>query len=220
MSEYVTPVAAPPELARLIDPDRGFLCLSTHWRRNPEAPDPEMPGQKVMMSAYIPASPTQLCLCGSGKPYRACCQRERLWRPICPNSGMQGYSLVAPQAATFHQVDGPAIRERLIADLHLRCVDRSPESSFWLLWGDPPVEDQYGILCFGDIELKQNHTLVVSAMSDPRMRVLLDQLGEIAGDCLGEPLLSRDVAPTIDKPARQTKAQASKRPPRRIGRRR
>ena len=107
-----------------------------------------------------------------------------------------------------------------MGDARLRCVDRSPESSFWLLWGDPPVEDQYGILCFGDIELKQNHTLVVSAMSDLRMRVLLDVLGEIAGDCLGEPLMSRDSALGIEKLARPAKAQAPKRPPRRIGRRR
>jgi hypothetical protein len=61
------------------------------------------------------------------------------------------------------------------------------------------VEDQYGILCFGDIELTQNRTLSVSAMSDVRMRVLLDLLQEIAGDYLGNSQISRDPALAIDK---------------------
>ncbi|TAK32176.1 MAG: hypothetical protein EPO21_15665 [Chloroflexota bacterium] len=219
MSKYVTPLSMPPELSGLIDPDAGFLCLTTYWRPNPQDPDPEMPGQKLTMSSYIPALSTQPCLCGSGKSYRACCQRQRMWRPICPNLGRRGYSLAAPQAATFHQADGPAIRERLTTDARLRCVDTSPVSSFWLLWGHPPVEDQYGILCFGDIELKQNHTLVVSAMSDLRMRILLDVLDELAGGCLGEPLMSHDPAPTIDKLARQARAQVPKGTPQRVRRR-
>jgi hypothetical protein len=220
MSKYVTPPTVPPELSGLIDPDGGFLCMTTHWRPNPQDPDPEMPGQKMSMSSYIPVLPTQPCLCGSGKLYRACCQRQRMWRPVCPNPGMRGYSLVAPQVATFRQVNGPAVRERLRADVRLRGVDTSPESSFWVLWGDPPTEDRYGILCFGDVELKQNHTLVVSAMSDLRMRVLLAVLEEIAGDYLGEPLMSRDPAPAIDKLSSQMKAQAQKRTPQRRRRRR
>jgi hypothetical protein len=220
MSQYLTPLAVPPELAGLIDPEAGFLCLTTHWRPDPQAPDPEMPGRKLTMSSYLPASPTQPCLCGSGKRYRACCQRQRLWRPICPNPGGRGYRLVESQAATFRPVDGRAIREQLSADRRLRCVDRSSASSFWLWWGEPPVEDQYGILCFGDLELKENHTLVVSAMSDVRMRGLLEVLGEIVGDGLGAPLWRRDGTLAIAKRARPTTAPAPKRPLRRSGRQR
>jgi hypothetical protein len=72
------------------------------------------------------------------------------------------------------------------------------------------VEDQYGILCFGDIELTQNRTLSVSAMSDLRMRVLLDLLQEIAGDYLSKPQMSRDPALAIDKLSGKITAQPSK----------
>ncbi len=220
MSKYITPPIVPPEISEQIDPDRGFLCVTSHWRPDPEAPDPNMPGQKLSMTSYIPARPAQACLCGSGKLYRDCCQRQRLWRPICPNPDMQGYGLIAPQAATFRQVDGQAIRERLTADVRLRCVDQSLQSSFWVFWGDPAVEDQYGILCFGDIELKQNRTLLVSAMSDVRMRVLLDLLQEIAGDYLSKPQMSRDPVLAIDKLSGKMTKQPSKGTPRRKGRRR
>jgi hypothetical protein len=199
MSKYVTPPTVPPELVGLIDPDAGFLCMTSHWRPNPQDPDPDMPGEKLSISSYIPVLPMEPCLCGSGKPYRDCCQRQRLWHPVCPNPGLRGYSLVAPQTATFHRVDGPAVRERLMADKRLRHVVESFASSFWILWGDPPLEDQYGILCFGDIELKQNRTLLVTAISDLRMRVLLDLLQEIAGDHLGKPRMKRDPVLVIDK---------------------
>ncbi len=220
MSKYATPSMVPPDLLELIDPDSGFLCITTHWRPNPEDPDPEMPGQKLSMSSYIPALPEMDCLCGSGKPYRDCCQRQRLWRPVCPNPDMQGYSLVTPQSATFRQIDGQAIRERLAADTRLRYVDKGFESSFWVFWGDPPVEDEYGILCFGDIELKKNRILIVSAMSDLRMRVLLDLLQEIAGDYLSQPRISRDPVLAIDKLSGKMTTQQPKHTRRRKRRRR
>ncbi len=220
MSPYVTPPTIPPEPSVPIDPDAGFLCLTMHWRPNPEDPDPEMPGQKMSTSSFIPASPTQTCLCGSGKRYADCCRRRRQWHPICHNPDMDGYSLVAPQSATFDQVDGQAIRERLSADMRLECVDEGLESSFWILWGDPAFEDEYGILCFGDIELKQNHTLLLTAMSDVRMRVLLELVQEIAGDLLDQPRMSWDPVPTIDKPSGKMREQPSKRKSRRRRRKR
>jgi len=221
MSKYTQPPTLPLELlSGLIDPNAGFLCLTMHWRPNPEDPDPDMPGEKLSMSSYISVSPEEDCLCGSGKPYRACCRRRPVWHPICPNPGMQGYSLVAPQSATFSDVDGPALRDRLMADARLRCMDESPESSFWILWGDPAVEDEYGIMCFGDLDLKDNRTLLVMAMSDLRMRILLDLLQEIAGDVLGEPQMSRDPVPTITKPSRRSPTRRAKRKPRRKRRKR
>jgi hypothetical protein len=173
-----------------------------------------MPGQKLSMSSFIPATPEQTCRCGSGQRYADCCRRRRKWHPICPNPDIDGYSLAAPQAATFDRVDGQAIRERLNADIRLHCVDEDIESSFWILWGDPAFEDEYGVLCFGDIELRQNHTLVVSAMSDVRMRVLLELLQEIAGDHLGRPRMSWDPLPAIDKPSGKRTPRTSKRKPR------
>jgi hypothetical protein len=103
----------------------------------------------------------------------------------------------------------------LMADARLRCVDENPDSSFWILCGDPPVEDQYGILCFGDLELKQNRTLLITAMSDLRMQVLLNLLQEIAGGFLGSPQMSRDPVPVIEKPTRRLPGRSPKRKPRR-----
>jgi hypothetical protein len=220
VSEHMLPPTLPTELSGLVDPDGGFLCWTMHWLPNPKDPDPNMPGQKMSMISYIPVGPDEDCLCGSGKPYRACCQRPCLWRPICPNPGMQGYSLLASQSATFHNVDGPVIRERLMADTRLRCVDESPDNSFWIFWGGPPVQDRHGILCFGDVALKQNHTLLVTAMSDLRMRVLLDLLQEIAGDYLGTPQMSRDPLVVIDKTASRARLRLPQRNPSRRRRKR
>jgi hypothetical protein len=83
--------------------------------------------------------------------------------------------------------------------------------SFWLFWGDPPVQDQYGVLCFGDVELKDNTTLIVTAMSDLRMQMLLDLLHEIASDCLGSPQIRYDPVPLIDKKTGQLKARSLER---------
>jgi hypothetical protein len=185
----------------MIDPDGGFLCLSVHWRPDPQAADPEMPGHKLSMSSYIPVFPRGACLCGSSKRYGDCCQPKHLWHPICPNPGGRdsGYSLVKPQKAIFRNVDGDAIRERLTADRRLRCTDTSRASAFWIFFGEPPVEDQYGILCFGDFELEHNHTLVVTGMSDLRMQTLLALLQEIVANVLEEPRITYDTLPVIDK---------------------
>jgi hypothetical protein len=210
MSEYKLPPTLPPEVSGLVDPEGGFLCMTVHWRPNPKGSDPDMPGEKMSMVSYIPVLPGEDCLCGSGKLYRACCRRQRFWHPVCPNPGLRGYSLLAPQTATFHPVDGPIIRERLMSDPRLRCVDESLESSFWIYWGDPALEDEYGILCFGDLELKDNHTLLVTAMSDLRMQMLLDLLQEIAEDCLGSPRMRYDQVHGIDKRTGKTQVRSPK----------
>lgn len=209
------PRALPPELSGAIDPNGGFLCMTVHWRPQRGAPTPEMPGEKVSMSSYLRRAPATPCLCGSGRLYRTCCRPQRYWRPVCPNPDMTGYSLVAPQTATFDPVDGSPLRERLMAERRLHCVDTSLPSSFWLFWGAPPVQEPYGILCFGDVELKDNTTLLLTAMSDLRMQRLLAVLHECTGEYLGAPRLSYDPVPLIDKqtgklvsraPSRQAKA--------------
>ena len=218
VSKYVNPPRLDPEdLKGMIDPYGGFLCMSMHWRPDPEDADPEMPGQKLSMGSYIPVRPREKCLCGSGKRYRDCCQLERLWYPVCPNPGGpgSGFSLNRPQTARFQDVNGGAIRERLMADRRLRCTDDEPAGGFWILFGDPYVEEAYGILCFGDIELERDRTLVVTAMSDLRMETLLALLREIASDLLGEPRITYDKIPVIDKQtgrARMQRASQSRGP--------
>ncbi len=131
MSDPITAsfVTTLSDLSR-VDPDGGFLCLSTHWRANPADPDPDMPGQKQSMLTYIPLQPHDTCLCGSGKAYSTCCQPKRDWHPVCPNPDMEGYSLSAPQSATFHPVDGVTLREQLTKDTRLYCVDDGVDSGF------------------------------------------------------------------------------------------
>lgn len=196
---YPLPPEIPPEIARKVDPNGGFLCVWTHWRPDPEAPDSDMPGHKLMMTTYIPVADEDDCLCGSGEQFRHCCQPKTHWHPICPNPAMQGYSLMEPQAATFHDVDGVALRERLLADERLHCVeDNGSNGGFWSYWGSPALEAEYGILCFGDIELKGD-TLLATALSDLRMETLLDLLEEIAGDCLDTPQIQADPPPSFEK---------------------
>ena len=215
MSKYVNPPRLDPEdLKGMIDPYGGFLCMSMHWRPDPEDADPEMPGQKLSMSSYIPLLPREKCLCGSGKRYGDCCQHERLWYPVSPNPGGpdNGFSLNRPQTARFRNVDGGAMDERLMADRRLRCTMDEPGNGFWILFGDPYVEEAYGILCFGDIELKQNRTLVVGAMSNLRMETLLALLREIAGDLLGEPRITYGEIPVIDKQTGKSRMQRASHP--------
>ena len=182
-----------------IDPNSGFMCISSHWCPDPNAPDPETPGQKLQMASYIPVRLSDPCLCGSSKAYRDCCHLRRYWYPICPNPGLNGYSLRSPQSATFENVDGQPLRLRLMEDVRLQCTENTPDRGFWLYWGDPALDDQYGTLCFGDIELKHNRTLLVTTLSDVRMRTLLDLLREIAADLVAAPKMHYDSAMVVDK---------------------
>ena len=182
-----------------IDPNGGFLCVSIHWRPDPGKPDPEMPGQKMSTASYLPTLPDRPCLCGSGKAYGDCCRRQRYWHPICPNPGLQGYSLMVLQSAMFTPIDGAIWRERLLDDIRLQCVEDGPQRGFWLYWGDPALDDQYGTLCFGDIELQQRRMLFLTAMSDVRMQTLLDLLNELAGEPLPPPTVKYDKVEMIDK---------------------
>ncbi len=182
-----------------IDPNGGFLCVSMHWRPEPGAVDPEMPGQKMSLALYMPTEPDALCLCGSGKIYNECCRRQRYWHPICPNPNYEGYDLINLQSATFTPIDGASWRELLLDDIHLQCTEDDPSRGFWIYWGDPALDDQYGTLCFGDIELKNGHTLFVTAMSDVRMQTLLDLLNELTPAPLPAPKMSYDKVEMIDK---------------------
>jgi hypothetical protein len=182
-----------------LDLNGGFLCLSSHWRPNPNDPNPDMPGQKLSMSSYIPVRADDACLCGSGKTFNSCCQQKNYWHPVCLNPDGKSYSLMDLQSEKFHPVDGTTLREQLMNDIRLYCVEDGIKRSFWIYWGDPALEDQYGILCFGDIELKQNRTLLITAMSDLRMQILLNLVREIAGEQLGSPKIIHDKIQLFDK---------------------
>jgi hypothetical protein len=192
----------PPELPSTADPYGGFLLWGSFWRPNPEADNPEMPGLKQQTIIYIPVDPGEDCLCGSGKSYRRCCQPKRNWQLICHDLGAQSYSFVVPQEASFSQVDGKKLKRQLVNDYRLNCVENTENKGFWNLWGEEIIETEFGIICFGDIELKGYDGLLVTAMSDSRLRYLLDLLKEIASDCIGEPKITKDSPKYLPKPIR------------------
>ena len=182
-----------------LNPNKGVLYLAAYWRPRPDDPDPDMPGEKIHITSYLPLSDKDDCPCGSGKLYHACCQRKSHWPLFCPNPGLIGYSLFRPQSATFTKIDGKALGSALMDDERLYCVENTFKRAFWVYWGTPALQSPYGIFCFGDIELIEAHTLVVTAMSDHRMRVLCGLLENLAGDSLGNPRIKRDPVKRIHK---------------------
>ena len=108
-----------------------------------------------------------------------------------PDPGDTGYSPYVDQSATYEILDWEALLACLTAEAGLHCTEESLDRGFWVFWGDPPVETEYGIVCYGDIEASDTHTLLVTALSDVRMRTLRDVLQEIAGEHMGTPTMER-----------------------------
>ncbi|HEY1351941.1 MAG TPA: SEC-C metal-binding domain-containing protein [Ktedonobacteraceae bacterium] len=188
---------AGPDLNAL-DPEGGVLVITAYWRPRPGDPDPEQPGEKLSALSYLPTDPQDTCPCGSGKRFAVCCQPLHIWRPVCPNPGMQGYALMRPQMARFSHVSVDEVRAFLHNDERLYCVGDAPQRAFWVYWGDPVLDaPSYGSLCFGDIELRGNGVLLVSALSDRRMEVLCDLLQPLN---LGTARRRRDPLPRLKKP--------------------
>jgi hypothetical protein len=114
---------------------------------------------------------------------------------------MQGYSLVHPQSARITNIPADVVYAFLQDDERLYCVEDTPQRAFWTYWGDPAFDTPpYGTLCFGDLELQEDNTLLVSWLSDARMEVLLDLLRPLN---LGTPKIQRDVFPRLEKPGRK-----------------
>lgn len=159
------------------------------------------------MRTNLPTAPQDHCLCGSGQSHAACCRPKPYWYPICPNPGWDGtnFSLMSYESATFHGVNGPALRKRLMEDARLHCAEDRHRRSFWTYWGDPALKASLGIMCFGDFELmsknpsSQHCTLLVTALSELRLRLLLDFLQETAADLLKTPRLKTDPVTVFDK---------------------
>ena len=202
-SKFETPVAM--DLGSL-DPNGGALAYTIYWRPRAEDADPEMPGEKLAMVSYLPTKAGDLCPCGSGRRFGVCCQLQPYWELVCRDPDVQGYSLMLPQEVTFANVPTDAVYTFLQNDERLSCVEDAFPQAFWNYWGDPAFETPYGMLCFGDFELQEDRTLLVTAISDKRMQVLLDLLQPLN---LGVPPIQRDPARRIDKPMR--KAPSGKR---------
>jgi hypothetical protein len=140
-------------------------------------PTPRCPGRRAL----------SVSICRSSR-------RKRYRLLVCRDPGIRGgYSLVSP-------VDGDAVAPQLIDDVRLHCVENTRRQAFWINWGDPARDDAYGTWCFGDIELKNARTLVVSTMSDRRMAVLLALLHEQAGVSLGVPRFAHTMVQLVAKP--------------------
>jgi hypothetical protein len=186
---------------RSLDPSAGVLVITTYWRPRAGDPNPEQPGEKLSILSYLPTDADELCPCGSGNSYGACCQLLPYWRPVCPNPGMQGYSLVHTQSAHFTTISADAVYAFLQDDERLYCIENTPQRAFWTYWGDPAFDTPpFGTLCFGDLELQGNDTLLVSGLSDTRMEVLLDLLHPLKLSALKMRL---DPFPRLEKPGRQ-----------------
>ena len=183
-----------------IDPDGGFLCFVTCWRPQAGEDDADAPGEKRPMSSYIPVAPDHPCLCGSGKTFAACCQPKRLWYMVCPNPGIPGEAGPQSDESAVGHISqrGRGVRAPASMD-DIRLRGDTPERAFWIYEGDPAIQTPQGIMCFGDIELQHNHTLFVTAMSDVRMRILLNLLREDCGRWIGQPRIKYDVMRVIDK---------------------
>src|SRR6266404_906794 len=95
---------------------------------------------------------------------------------------MQGYSLVHPQSAHFTTIPADVVYAFLQDDERLYCVEDTPQRAFWTYWGDPAFDTPpFGTVCFGDLELHEDHSLFVSGLSNARMEVLLDLLRTSCG---------------------------------------
>ena len=199
---------AGPDL-RSLDPSGGVVVVTTYWRPRSGDPTPEQPGEKLSILSYLPTDADKLCPCGSSNSFGACCQPLPYWRPVCPNPGMQGYSLMHPQSARFTNIPADVVYAFLQDDERLYCVEDTPQRAFWTYWGDPAFDTPpYGTVCFGDLELLGNHTLFVSGLSDARMEVLLDLLRPLK---LGTPKIQRDAFPRLEKPGRKASSRKRRR---------
>ena len=176
--------------------------MTTYWRPRAKGPHLDQPGEKVFALSYLPIEAEEDCPCGSGRTFADCCQSLPYWRPVCLNPGMQGYSLLRPQSARFTSVAVKKVHAFLLDDERLYCVDKAFPRAFWIYWGDPAYDaPSHGTICFGDFELQESQTLLVTALSDRRMEVLLDVLRPLE---LGIPQMQFDVLSSPPKPTRKT----------------
>ena len=166
------------------------------------------PGEKVVIMSYHPTATEDICPCGSGKRFGSCCRPLPYWRPVCLNPGMQGYHLVQPQTARFTNIAAEAVHTFLQNDERLYCTEDTPHRTFWTYWGSPALHISQGTPCFGDIELLEGHTLLITAMSDIRMEILLELVRPLD---LGTPHIQQEPVLRLPKPPRKAPTRKRRR---------
>jgi hypothetical protein len=112
-----------------------------------------------------------------------------------------GYSLLVPQSATFTNISGDEIYDFLQDDQRLYCIEDAKERIYWTYWGVPALKAPSGIVSFGDIELIKNRTLLINALSDVRMKTLLDLISPLN---LSTPQIQRNPIIRLEKPVRKS----------------
>ena len=70
------------------------------------------------------------------------------------------------------------------------------------------MDVRYGRLCFGDFELQENHTLVITALSDARMEALLEVVRPLK---LGTPQIQVEPVQYLEKPGRKASTRKRRR---------
>src|SRR6202043_3584271 len=124
------------------------------------------------------------------------------------NPGMQGYSLIRLQSARFTHIPADEVYACLQADKRLYCTVDTPHRVFWAYWGDPAIDVRHGRLCFGDFELQENHTLLITALSDTRMEALLEVVRPLN---LGTPQMQLEPFTHVEKQPQKTSARKRRR---------
>lgn len=160
-----------------LHPNDVFYVYVSHWQPDPEAANPEMPGRKAIMSMLRPATPGMDCVCGSAKSFATCCKRRNYWILVCDNPDFQSYSRVEINTATYYPADRRVLWDSLMHDKRFRCNDDSEESGHWLFHNDSLQRfTEYGEINLGDVELKPDGSLFVTAMSSARMTAMREIL--------------------------------------------
>ena len=162
-----------------LHPNDVYFIYVSYWQPDPGATNPEMPGRKALMTMLIPAAPGMTCVCASGKTFESCCRQREYWIPVCVNPDYKGYNKVEIHSAVYSSIDVFLPRSALAQDRRFRCVDDSEENPHWLFHNDSPKRfAEYGEINLGDIELKPDGSLLVTAMSKARMSALREILEE------------------------------------------
>ena len=121
---------------------------------------------------------------------------------------MEGYSLLRSQSARFTNIPADKVYDFLQDDERLYCVQDTPQRVFWIYWGDPAIKARYGILCFGDLELQEDSTLLITALSDARMEILLELVSPLN---LGTPQMQLEPFTYVEKPLQKASGRKRRR---------
>ena len=183
-----------------LHPNDVFYVYVSYWQPDPEAANPEMPGRKAMMTMLMPTISGMICVCGSGKSFSSCCKRRNYWIPVCINPDFESYSKMEIHSAIYQPHDCASLKEGLLSDARFRCNDNGDRSHHWLFHNNSPSRfTEYGVVNLGDIELKSDGSLLVTAMNAARMEALRAILENQMG--LDEPHLEiESVKGRIPKP--------------------